>query len=341
MGRALIGSGDVSVKSGWLATGRDQANPHYSADQMALSSEAIAEVLRERIIDQIRAGALESGDRLPSARELATELDADPRTILAAYHVLAEEDLVELRRRSGVYVAARPRSASSVLALSTRWLVDVLADGIARDLPAPSLAARFASATSTVTTQAVVLECNRDQIHSICRELAEDYGLLAHGLELDRIERDPEAVEMLRRADVIVSAAHGEIIRPLAERLGIPCIITSVRPDLIHRATRLLARGPVHFVVSDARFAEKLRHLFAPLPGGENFRAVVLGRDDLRSIPADATTYVMRLAADRLHGQMVPGRVVAPVRIFSSQCAHEILSLVVRRNLAALRQRDS
>ena len=302
---------------------------------MALSSEAIVGLLRERIIDQVRAGTLEYGDRLPSARDLSTELDADPRTILAAYHVLAEEDLVELRRRSGVYVAARPSPTAALLAPPARWLVDVLADAVARDIGAPALAQRITAATATVPTRAVVIECNRDQIHSICRELREDYGVLAEGLELGRIEAEPDAIEALRRADLIVSAAHADVVRPLAERLGVPCIITSVRPDLIHRTTRLLARGPVYFVVSDARFAEKLRRLFAPLPGGDNFRAIVLGRDDVWSIPADATTYIMRLAMERLAGATVPGRVVAPVRIFSSACAREILGLIVRRNLAA------
>jgi DNA-binding transcriptional regulator YhcF (GntR family) len=306
---------------------------------MALFSESIVELLRERIIDQIRAGTLEYGDRLPSARELSTELDADPRTILAAYHVLAEEDLVELRRRSGVYVAARPSASSALLAPPARWLVDVLTDGIARDISAPMLARRVAAATSTVRTRAVVLECNRDQIHSMCRELREDYGVEADGLELERIERDADALEALRGADVLISGAHGEVVRPLADRLGIPCIITSVRPDLVHRTTRLLARGLVYFVVTDARFSAKLRRLFAPLPGGENFRAIVLGRDDIRSIPSDATTYIMRLASERLEGQIVPGRVVAPVRIFSATCAREILSLVVRRNLAAATDR--
>ena len=307
---------------------------------MALYSEQIVELLRERIIDQLRAGTIEYGDRLPSARELSTELDADPRTILAAYHVLAEEDLVELRRRSGVYVAARPSRPSALPAPPARWIVDVLADGIARDMAVPTLAERFEEATSTIATRAVVLECNRDQIHSMCRELREDYGLHADGIELDELRQDGDARRALARADVIVSGAHGDVVRPLAEQLGIPCIITSVRPDLVHRTTRLLARGLVYFVVTDARFAEKLRRLFAPLPGGQNFRAIVLGRDDLRSIPGDATTYVMRLAHERLAGQVVPGRMVAPVRIFSSACAREILALVVRRNLAAAAQRQ-
>lgn len=302
---------------------------------MGTSSDDITEILRERIIDQIRAGRIEYGDRLPSARELAVELDADPRTVLAAYHALAEEDLVELRRRSGVYVAARPGPASTLLAPPVRWLVDTLADAIARDIPAPGLAQRLEAATATVTTRAAVLECNRDQLHSLCRELRDDYGIIAEAIELGSFDPDGELPEAVERADLIVSAAHAEIVKPLAARLGKPWVVTSVRSDLLQRTARLLARGPVYFIVTDPRFAEKLRRLFAPIPGGDNFRALILGRDEIASIPSDATTYIMRLALDRLEGREVPGRLVPPVRIFSPACAREILTVIVRRNIAA------
>ena len=308
---------------------------------MGTSSDDIVELLRDRIIDQIRAGTLEYGDRLPSARELSIELDADPRTVLAAYHVLAEEDLVELRRRSGVYVAARPGPSRALVAPPVRWLVDTLADGITRDIPARVLARRFDEATTTVQTRAVVVECNRDQIHSICRELREDYGLIVEGIEIGSFDPEGDLPAQLMEADRLVSGAHADIVQPLAARLGKPYVVTSVRTDLLQRTARLLARGPVYFVDTDVRFAEKLRRLFAPIPGGDNFRAVVLGRDDIESVPADATTYVMRLALEQLEGREIPGRLVPPVRIFSPACAREILSIIVRRNVAAIAARTA
>ena len=65
----------------------------------------IANELRGRIERALMTGALAHGDRLPSTREMGAELDADPRVVLAAYRDLAGEGLVELRPRSGVYVA--------------------------------------------------------------------------------------------------------------------------------------------------------------------------------------------------------------------------------------------
>lgn len=307
---------------------------------MATISESLVELLRKRIIDQIRMGTLEYGDRLPSARELSTELDVDPRTVLAAYHVLAEEDLVELRRRSGVYVAARPGPARSLPAPPVRWMVDLLADGIARDIAVPSLAHRIHEATSTIPMRAVVLECNRDQIHSMCRELREDYGFDCAGLDITAI--DPEGIlpPELEEADILVSAAHGDIVRRIAARIDKPFVVTAVRSDLVQRVTRLLTRGPVYFVVTDPRFAAKLRRGFTSLPGAENFRAVVVGRDEITAIPPDATTYVMRLAREVLGETPVPGRLVPAVRVFSPGCAREILDVMVRRNVASAEARE-
>jgi GntR family transcriptional regulator len=303
---------------------------------MAKSSDELADLLREQIITQINIGALEYGDRLPSAREVAVEMKVDPRTVLAAYHTLAEEDLVELRRRSGVYVAARPGPAASLIAPPERWMVDLLAEGLARDIAVPALSERIRESTSTIRMRCAVIECNRDQIHSMSRELRDDYGMEVVGIDLGTIDPEGPLPASLHDVDLLVSAAHDEVIRRIAARLGKPFVVTSVRSDLVERTTRLLARGPVYFVVTDQRFADKMRRGFAGFPGGENFRAIVLGRDDIERIPADATTYVMRLAAERLEGVEIPGRLVPPVRVFSPGCAREILSIMVRRNAAAL-----
>jgi len=65
----------------------------------------------------------------------------------------------------------------------------------------------------------------------------------------------------------------------------------------------------------------------------------VLGRDDPKQIPADAPVYVTRSARARLGNAAVPGRVVPPARIFSSDSAREILRIVVRLNLEELEVR--
>ena len=70
--------------------------------------------ITRQIADQIRAqcasGVLARGERLPSIRALARELDVNQNTILRVYERLTGEGLVERRHGDGTYVAASPPS---------------------------------------------------------------------------------------------------------------------------------------------------------------------------------------------------------------------------------------
>ena len=56
---------------------------------------AIADALRNRIKRAVETGALQPGQRLPSTREVAADVGADPRVVAAAYRQLEPSRLVE------------------------------------------------------------------------------------------------------------------------------------------------------------------------------------------------------------------------------------------------------
>jgi GntR family transcriptional regulator / MocR family aminotransferase len=56
-------------------------------------------ILRQRVFSGLHLGILRHHGQLPSVRQLARELGANPRVILAAYRSLEREGLVELRAR--------------------------------------------------------------------------------------------------------------------------------------------------------------------------------------------------------------------------------------------------
>ncbi|MBQ9148203.1 MAG: GntR family transcriptional regulator [Oscillospiraceae bacterium] len=62
----------------------------------------------DRFREQISAGILESGDRLPSVRELAVQLSINPNTIQRSYRQLEAEGWITTMPGKGCFVCGLP-----------------------------------------------------------------------------------------------------------------------------------------------------------------------------------------------------------------------------------------
>ncbi len=73
-------------------------------------SQPIYRQLRDRVIAMILDGVLKEGDPLPSVRNVAAEYRVNPLTVLKAYQLLVDEQLVEKRRGLGMFINAGARN---------------------------------------------------------------------------------------------------------------------------------------------------------------------------------------------------------------------------------------
>jgi len=303
----------------------------------------IADLLRRRVKLGLHAGSLAPGDRLPSTRELAADFGVDHRVVVAAYHQLVAEGLVEMRPRGGIYVANISPGAVREPMPPERWMHSVFMQGRARDMSMRGVIDALRRATETMRLRAVVIHEVADQRTGMCRELEEDYGFEATGVNTDLLgngHRPPE----LGDADLIVSTpAYEPLARRLAAQHAKACVIADVRSDLIGGEWRMLLRKPVYVVVRDAQFKSALLDFFANTKGKENLRVLIVDVDDIAAIPASAPTYVTRGARDWLDTQGraddIGGRILPNARTFSSSTAEELISFILKANLAALDSR--
>ena len=304
-----------------------------------MGRDAVARALRDRIVTGLHVGRLTGGERLPTTRALAAEFGVNERVVLAALRTLADEGVVQLRPRSGAYVVPPHPTGGSSLPHLGAWLVSMLVEARARGLPPREVSEYVRRCLETRRLRAACVECNADQLHLLCSELADDHGFVTESVEVDALDTI-ESTTALHRADLLVTTLfHAAEVQRAAERLGKPCIAVALRPEIMREVGRWLHDGPVYYVATDARFEAKLRRMIEPVGPLENLRVLLVDRDDLGVIPPDAPTYVMTSAraaiAARYGARGGPGRLIQQPRSFSDEAARELLAFMVRANMAA------
>jgi hypothetical protein len=192
----------------------------------------------------------------------------------------------------------------------------------------------------TRRVRAACIECNGDQLHLLCSELANDHGFISEPVEIDDLN-DPSASPSLRRADVLVTTIfHRHDVQSAAEALGKPCIAVALKSEIMEDVARRLSDGPVYYVATDHRYEDKLRRMLAPMGPIKNLHVLLIGRDDLGQIPPNAPTFVMTSARDYVlshYGSAAgPGQPIHPARHFADGAARELLAFLIRANMVAL-----
>ncbi|MGI8549155.1 MAG: hypothetical protein ACR2M1_17840, partial [Gemmatimonadaceae bacterium] len=215
---------------------------------------------------------------------------------------------------------------------------ELFVEGLGRGVPAPELPERLRRCLETLRLHATCIECNLDQLHSLCHELHRDFGLDTTPLELDALNADGEdARAILRRTDILVTTSlHAADVKRAAERLGKPWFAITIGSELISEMTRLLRDGPVYIIGTDERVRGKMRTIFQPVSGSENLHVMIVGQDDLGAIAPDAPTYVMKRVRDVLGALPNLAHLHPMDRVFSRESARELLGFILHANTTAM-----
>lgn len=72
--------------------------------------EQIAELIKKRII----RGELAAGDKLPSVREMALEVNVNPNTVQRTYRELEMMKIVETKRGQGTFVSKDEKTLATI-----------------------------------------------------------------------------------------------------------------------------------------------------------------------------------------------------------------------------------
>jgi DNA-binding transcriptional regulator YhcF (GntR family) len=104
----------------------------------AASFVPLTEQIRRGIRSQVANGLLGLGDRLPTVRQLARDLDLAAGTVAKAYQQLEADGVIQTRGRRGSFIATRPGTGTGTASESgdplgeaaRRYLAEALRLGV-------------------------------------------------------------------------------------------------------------------------------------------------------------------------------------------------------------------
>jgi DNA-binding transcriptional regulator YhcF (GntR family) len=299
--------------------------------------------LRDRLLNALHVGRIRPGDRLPSIREVARDSGEDHRAVAASYRVLQEEGLVEVRGRSGVYVAQQERVGGELLAETARWLAGVMTDAWRRQIPLTELHDLLRRCTAQARLRVACVESNLDQMTAYCSELAQLFGLDARPVYLSSGGDGPEELAHLQtelaRADLVVTTRfHAARVQRAALPAGRPVIVVTVHSQIVEAIQRELERGELVVVSADPEFGERIRAMHARgEEDGARIRVVpAADREAVEGIPPERTVLLTLAARSSLDGARLPST-IPHTPTFSPQTARELSEAIIRLNLRAER----
>lgn len=311
-----------------------------------LAEARLAEMLRGRLLAAIHTGRLTAGDRLPSYREVSDETGMDLRAVARAYGLLEAEKLVEVRGRSGVFLAAQKRIGGRFLAETARWLVAVGREAWLRRLRVPELPDFVRECTASRVVRCAFVESTVDQVASIGTELREDFGFEVAPVHADRVAlivddkgADPRLrlPAEIREADFIATTAfHAREMVEAAAALNVPLVVIRLNALFVREVQRTLAEQELAVVCADPLFAERLK-LFVGDQHPERVRTVLASnRDDVARLDPSRPVLVSEAAREQLSDLPLP-RSFPDQPMISPESADELLELLIRLNLEETR----
>ena len=226
-----------------------------------LPQNDVQEYLRRRLLADLHLGRLKPGDRAPSLRIVAAELGVGIRAVSRAYSRLADQGLVTIRGRSGVYIAPQA-SVEPILSEPQAWYSAILTDAWKRRIPLPQLPELLQQFVSRRLSCACI-ESTEDHMVAFCAELEEDFGLDTISVmvgcdgfdESEDLRRIQDAIEQTDFA--VTTAFHAAQVRAAAQASGKPVVVVSVNDALVEAIQKALRLGPVVMVVADHRFVDR------------------------------------------------------------------------------------
>jgi DNA-binding transcriptional regulator YhcF (GntR family) len=291
-------------------------------------SEALETSMRARIAAAKYLGTLGAGDRLPSIRDVARWTGLNHKTIRRVYQSLERAGLVEVRDRSGIYVAETPSPLNGGGDEMEEWVGRLLVEAADRGLRAGELPRLLLRWSASRPLRCACVESAEDDRVALAREVRDRFGLEAVPVSV----RTRDLAAAIADADLVVTTPfHAEEVRS-ALAPDQPLVVADLHAGVREALQTEVGEGEAVILCVDSVSGRRLLQALDPGPAP---RARVVALDDRsgNGQPLPEVRIATLAAWERLGGAGVPGPVLAPP-LLSPRAALEIARLLVRLNRA-------
>lgn len=296
----------------------------------------ILDQLRDRIVTGLYFGNWQPGERLPSIRDIADAEAVDRKTAAAAYHRLAEEGLVEVKARSGVFLRHDRRAASDPQSgplekLKRRWLRNTYDGARALGLDTGTVLRLFRAVAEVEATPIAVLEEDEATGRTVADELRACAGIDARAVRFGDVE---SRAERLAGAPFLVTTPYCAG-RAAALLPRTPVVMATLSLEPLHTLMRGTRGGRILVVVPSEWIRERVESVLRQqAPDIERLSVVVADAADLRALRSQAARVFVWPGCDEVLTAFEGDDCVRPVRLLSEATIDRVHTLVLE---AALR----
>ncbi|HUF49201.1 MAG TPA: GntR family transcriptional regulator [Longimicrobiales bacterium] len=297
----------------------------------------ILDQLRDRIVTGLYFGNWQPGERLPSIRDIADAEAVDRKTAAAAYHRLAEEGLVEVKARSGVFL--RDEHSNGGLSrsgplerLQRRWLKNTCEGARALGLDTHTVLRLFNAVADVETSPIPVIEDDEATARTIAQELHDCVGIDARPVRVQDALARPGA--FAAAPFVVTTPYHAAQV---SIHLRQSTITATLSLELLHGLLERATSGQILVVVPSDWIAQRVEAaLRQRAPNVERTRVVVAGAGtDLLRLRREASSVFVWPGCDDVLAAFEGDDCVKPVRLLSEVTIDRVRTAVLD---TALRQ---
>jgi len=225
------------------------------------------------ILEKVKSGEFQSGFKIPTERELSTQLGISRNTVSAAYKELLLEGVLEARQGRGTFVKVITDDVGSDVGGSRRGrLIKIIDDAMAKVVELGFTVDQFAAIASIRAiekTQAIkklrvaVVDCAPEYIQHFISQIGQSATVCFEYVILSELVGGKVPIHLLSACDVIVTTLEHQAVvtRLMGNTNKLLAVATVPNLEAVIKLARLPVNSKVAIVARSNEFKERLETL--------------------------------------------------------------------------------